>query len=289
MSHNLSQLSLDYQRVEEALHFIEENFHRQPGLQEIAANAHLSEYHFQRLFSRWVGISPKRFLAYLTKEHAKKLLAESRNILDVTYESGLSGPSRLHDLFVHMEAVTPGEFKNQGEEVSIEFGFHPTPFGECLLATTARGICYLAFVRRSSQSELDALGQMWKKAELTENAKTTGQVMRRIFTEPNGRAPKPFHLFLKGTNFQIKVWEALLRIPFGVLVSYEDVARYIGQPTAVRAVANAVGQNPVPFLIPCHRVIRKLGDFGGYGGGTARKKAIIGWEAVKSSRQSLAI
>ena len=289
MSHNLSQLSLDYQRVEEALHFIEENFHRQPSLQEIAANVHVSDYHFQRLFSRWVGISPKRFLAYLTKEHAKRLLAESRNLLDVTYDSGLSSPGRLHDLFVHMEAVTPGEFKNQGEEVSIEFGFHPTPFGECLLATTARGICNLSFVKKSRESELNTLGQMWKNARLTENGTTTGQVMSRIFTEPNGRAPKPFHLFLKGTNFQIKVWEALLRIPFGVLVSYEDVARYIGQPAAVRAVANAVGQNPVPFLIPCHRVIRKLGDFGGYGGGTARKKAIIGWEAVKSSRASVAI
>jgi AraC family transcriptional regulator of adaptative response/methylated-DNA-[protein]-cysteine methyltransferase len=283
MSQNLSQEAIDYKRIEAAIHFLEENFHSQPSLQEIAKSIHVSEFHFQRLFSRWVGISPKQFLQYLTKEYAKKLLHQSNNnLLDVTYESGLSSPGRLHDLFVHFEAVTPGEFKTQGQDVQIEFGFHPSPFGECFLATTPRGICTLSFVKGDRDAEIDDLRKIWGRAELRENPEATSNVADRIFASPNGHKPKPFHLFLKGTNFQIKVWEALLRIPFGAVVSYEDVARYIGKPKAVRAVANAVGQNPVPFLIPCHRVIRKLGEFGGYGGGTARKKAMIGWEAAKS-------
>ncbi|MCG8604434.1 methylated-DNA--[protein]-cysteine S-methyltransferase [bacterium] len=283
MSQNLSQDALDYKRIEAAIHFLEENFHSQPSLQEIAKSIHVSEFHFQRLFSRWVGISPKQFLQYLTKEYAKKLLHRSNNnLLDVTYESGLSSPGRLHDLFVHFEAVTPGEFKTQGQNVRIEFGFHPSPFGECFLATTPRGICALSFVKRDRDTEIDDLRKIWENAELRENPDAASKVVSRIFASSNGHEPKPFHLFLKGTNFQIKVWEALLKIPFGAVVSYADVARYIGKPKAVRAVANAVGQNPVPFLIPCHRVIRKLGEFGGYGGGTARKKAMIGWEAAKS-------
>ncbi len=284
MSEKFHQLSLDYQRIEQAIIFLEKNFHHQPTLKEIADSVYVSEYHFQRLFSSWVGISPKRFLQYLTKEYAKRLLKESRNVLDVSFETGLSSPGRLHDLFVNCEAVTPGEFKDQGEGLRIEYGIHPTPFGDILLATTARGICWLSFVKKEGpEQEIQNLQKSWPKGELCENASETKKLANRVFAiSYNGSSkPQSFNLFLKGTNFQIKVWEALLKIPAGQVVSYEDVAAYIGKPKAVRAVANAVGRNPIPFIIPCHRVIRKIGEFGGYAGGTARKKALLGWEAAR--------
>jgi len=284
MSETFYQLSLDYQRVEQAIIFLEKNFHHQPTLKEIADSVYVSEYHFQRLFSSWVGISPKRFLQYLTKEYAKRLLKESRNVLDVSFETGLSSPGRLHDLFVNCEAVTPGEFKDQGEGLRIEYGIHPTPFGDILLATTARGICWLSFVKKEGpEQEIQNLQKSWPKGEFCKNASETKKLANRVFAiSYNGSTkPQPFNLFLKGTNFQIKVWEALLKIPAGQVVSYEDVAAYIGKPKAVRAVANAVGSNPIPFIIPCHRVIRKIGEFGGYTGGTARKKALLGWEAAR--------
>ena len=284
MSEKFHQLSLDYQRIEQAIIFLEKNFHHQPTLKEIADSVYVSEYHFQRLFSSWVGISPKRFLQYLTKEYAKRLLKESRNVLDVSFETGLSSPGRLHDLFVNCEAVTPGEFKDQGEGLRIESGIHPTPFGDILLATTARGICWLSFVKKEGpEQEIQNLQKSWPKGELCENASETKKLANRVFAiSYNGSSkPQSFNLFLKGTNFQIKVWEALLKIPAGQVVSYEDVAAYIGKPKAVRAVANAVGSNPIPFIIPCHRVIRKIGEFGGYAGGTARKKALLGWEAAR--------
>ncbi len=284
MPEKFHQLSLDYQRIEQAIIFLEKNFHHQPTLKEIADSVYVSEYHFQRLFSSWVGISPKRFLQYLTKEYAKKLLKESRNVLDVSFETGLSSPGRLHDLFVNCEAVTPGEFKDQGEGLRIEYGIHPTPFGDILLATTARGICWLSFVKKEGpEQEIQNLQKSWPEGELCENASETKKLANRVFAiSYNGSSkPQSFNLFLKGTNFQIKVWEALLKIPAGQVVSYEDVAAYIGKPKAVRAVANAVGSNPIPFIIPCHRVIRKIGEFGGYAGGTARKKALLGWEAAR--------
>lgn len=284
MSEKFHQLSLDYQRIEQAIIFLEKNFYHQPTLKEIADSVYVSEYHFQRLFSSWVGISPKRFLQYLTKEYAKRLLKESRNVLDVSFETGLSSPGRLHDLFVNCEAVTPGEFKDQGEGLRIEYGIHPTPFGDILLATTARGICWLSFVKKEGpEQEIQNLQKSWPKGELCENASETQKLANRVFAiSYNGSSkPQSFNLFLKGTNFQIKVWEALLKIPAGQVVSYEDVAAYIGKPKAVRAVANAVGRNPIPFIIPCHRVIRKIGEFGGYAGGTARKKALLGWEAAR--------
>jgi len=283
MASDYSQATLDYQRIEKAIDFLEENFERQPTLSEIARSVHLSEYHFQRLFRRWVGISPKRFLQFLTKEYAKELLQRSRNLLDVTYETGLSSPGRLHDLFVNCEAVTPGEFKRKGEGMRLKYGFHPTPFGECLLAMTDRGICWLAFVKSEGrQAELEALRKKWPNAETEENIQATKRVVQEIFgLVTNGRPVSQFHLHLHGTNFQLKVWEALLRIPAGNAVAYEEIAEHIGKPKAVRAVANAVANNPVAFLIPCHRVIRKLGEFGGYRGGIARKKAILGWEGAR--------
>jgi len=280
-------LSHDYQRVERAIAFLEQNYHRQPSLQEIAENVNLSEYHFQRLFTRWVGISPKRFLQFLTKEHAKELLEKSEDLLNVAFETGLSGPGRLHDLFVACEAVTPGEFKNRGEGLTIAYGFHPTPFGECLLATTERGICHLAFVQPGGRERaLDALKNRWQEARLTRDVAHTRSLTGQIFARYAGQASPPLHLYLSGTNFQIKVWEALLRIPPGAVASYEDIAVRIGRPDAARAVSNAVAQNPIPVIIPCHRVIRKVGEFGGYHYGTARKKALLGWEAARWDRET---
>ncbi|MFQ5650320.1 MAG: methylated-DNA--[protein]-cysteine S-methyltransferase [bacterium] len=288
MSEVFQQASLDYQRIEQAIQYLEQNFHRHPTLQEIARTVHVSEYHFQRLFSRWVGISPKRFLQFLTKEYAKELLRQSRDLLDVTYQSGLSSPGRLHDLFVACEAVTPGEYKSRGEALTIEFGVHPTPFGECLLSLTERGICGLDFIKSSRpEAELDSTRKKWREANFVENRARTGHLVQQIFDAPDRGRKVPFHVFLKGTNFQVKVWEALLKIPYARVVSYHDIAYEIGQPGAVRAVANAIGRNPVPFLIPCHRVIRKLGEFGGYGGGRARKKAIIGWEVAKATNSGV--
>jgi AraC family transcriptional regulator of adaptative response/methylated-DNA-[protein]-cysteine methyltransferase len=278
---SMEQLEEDYHRVECAIRFIEESALRQPSLAEIAGAAGLSEFHFQRLFSRWVGISPKRFLQFLTKEYARTLLEESEDVLSVTYDTGLSSPGRLHELFVTCEAVTPGEVKSRGEGLSIDYGFHPTPFGRCLLAVTERGICGLSFVQEGPEEGLvESLRRRWPGAVLRHEPAATDGFARRVFAFGADHEPGPLHLFVRGTNFQIQVWQALIRIPFGKAVTYEDVARHIGMPTASRAVGNAVGSNPIPFLIPCHRVIRKLGEFGNYGEGPQRKKAILGWEAA---------
>jgi AraC family transcriptional regulator of adaptative response/methylated-DNA-[protein]-cysteine methyltransferase len=281
-STNYTQLSADYQRIEQAILALEKNFRRQPRLDEIARSVALSEYHFQRLFSRWVGISPKRFLQFLTKEYAKELIESSPNLLDVAYESGLSGTGRLHELFVTCEAVTPGEFKNKGEGLQIFYGFHPTPFGYCLLAVTDRGICHLSFVQEGERTQaIKLLQKGWENAKLTNAPAKTRVLVDQIFNPIKNGKPRPLHLFLNGTNFQIKVWEALLKIPVGAVASYEDIAARIGLPKASRAVGNAVAQNPVAYIIPCHRVVRKLGEFGNYRWGAARKKAMLGWEAAK--------
>ena len=276
------QLSNDYNRIERAIRFLETNYQDQPSLSDVAASVHLSEYHFQRLFTHWVGISPKRFLQFLTKEHAKELLSRSENILDVAYETGLSSPGRLHDLLVITEAVTPGEFKSQGEGLGITYGFHPTPFGECLLALTERGICDLVYVERDGREEaLALLKDRWPRAILQQGEHQTQTILHRIFSNLAGYETGPLSLYLRGTNFQIKVWEALLRIPRGAVVSYGDIANHLGMPAAARAVGNAVANNPIPVLIPCHRVIRKVGDFGAYRWGSVRKKAMLGWELAK--------
>ena len=276
------QASLDYQRIEGTIRYLEANYQHQPSLGEIAASLHMSEYHFQRLFTRWVGISPKRFLQYLTKEHAKELLENSANLLEVAYETGLSGPGRLHDLFITCEGVTPGEFKNRGEGLAIDYGIHATPFGECLLALTDRGICNMIFVQEGDrEAALAILKNEWKNAVLRDNPSKTSPLMERVLELSTKGITSPLSLYLRGTNFQIKVWEALLVIPPGSVVAYDDIAHYIGRPTAARAVSNAVAHNPIPVLIPCHRVIRKEGDFGGYRYGSARKKAMLGWEMAR--------
>ena len=280
---NYDQASRDYQIVEQAIAYLEANYKDQPGLKDIAGSVNMSEYHFQRLFTRWVGISPKRFLQFLTKEHAKELLANSSNLLDASHGAGLSGPGRLHDLFVTCEAVTPGEYKSGGADLDIIYGFHTTPFGECLLALTDRGICNIMFTRMDDRGDtLDWLKRYWVNADFYEDPTRTASPVEEIFSLIDGDDPAPLYVYLQGTNFQIKVWEALLHIPGGSVVSYEDIAMYIGKPSAARAVSNAVARNPVPVLIPCHRVIRKAGVIGGYRYGTARKKALLGWEMSRS-------
>jgi AraC family transcriptional regulator of adaptative response/methylated-DNA-[protein]-cysteine methyltransferase len=277
---DLNQLCEDYRRIEQAIRYIETNAQAQPELGEIAANLNLSEYHFQRLFTRWAGISPKRFLQFLTKENAKQLLTHSTNLLEATYETGLSSPGRLHDLFVQTEAVTPGEYKSRGRGIQIAYGFHPSPFGECLLAVTGRGICFLAFVDDSRQSALEQLRRDWTNAALTEAPARTAPIVEQIFNPTPGTSVS---VHLRGTNFQIKVWEALLRLPAGQVTSYESLAEQVCTSRAARAVGNAVAHNPVAYLIPCHRVLQKSGNFGNYRYGATRKKAILGWEIAQAN------
>jgi AraC family transcriptional regulator of adaptative response/methylated-DNA-[protein]-cysteine methyltransferase len=273
------QLSDDYQRIEQAIRYLEANFQRQPELAEVAASVHLSEYHFQRLFTHWVGISPKRYLQHLTKESAKSWLKASASLLEAAYASGLSGPGRLHDLFVTCEAVTPGEFKHKGEGLQIAYGIHPSPFGECLLAVTGRGICSLMFVQDSDrEATLAAFRHDWRAAILYEDPDRTRLLLEQIFSDPSG-VSLPLHLL--GTNFQIKVWEALMRIPPGALTTYTAVAQSIDRPTAARAVSNAVAHNPIAYIIPCHRVIRESGEMGGYRYGIPRKRAMLAWETAR--------
>ncbi len=280
----LEQLSRDYTRIEQAIDYIEAHREEQPSLAGIARVLDLSEFHFQKLFSRWVGISPKRFLQFLTKEHAKTLLEDSKNILDVTYETGLSSPGRLHDLFIACEAMTPGAYKDKGQGLTIGFGFTPSPFGPCMIAFTSQGICTLKFVRDYSREEMEALlTAAWPNAAIVQNDAKAREFAGRIFASAIPDKPAPLHLYIRGTNFQIKVWEALTRIPMGHTVTYQDIAEYIGNPKAVRAVGTAVGKNPVPYIIPCHRVIRKMGVFGNYGEGKSRKKAILGWESARTA------
>ena len=279
---NYQQLSQDYERIEQAIRFLQSHHHEQPSLSEMAQRVNLSEYHFQRLFSRWAGISPKRFMQYLTKEQAKHLLTQSKDLLSVSHATGLSGPSRLHDLFVTCEAVTPGEYKQRGEGVEIRYGIHPSPFGECLVALTDRGICNLMFVQdHERDAAITFLRDNWPAAEFTEDYGGTRGVIKQMMELFQTRSSTPIRLFLSGTNFQIRVWEALLQIPPGSVVSYEDVAIHVGMPYASRAVGNAISRNPVPVLIPCHRVIRKSGEFGNYRWGASRKKALLGWEMAK--------
>lgn len=279
----LSQAAMDYARIERALRFLNLNYLHRPTLDEIAAHVHLSPFHFERLFQRWAGTSPKRFLQFLTKEHAKTLLRDSRSLLDAACGSGLSGAGRLHDLFVTCEAVTPGEYKLHGKGLTIEYGFHPTPFGEGLLARTDRGICALRFLSPASRSPaLRELRDEWPAAKFVENGRDTRGICRRIFGGAGTAARRPFHLHLRGTNFQLKVWQALLMIPPGRLTNYGELAARIGAPRASRAVGSAIARNPIAYLIPCHRVIRSLGVIGDYRWGHERKQAMIAREMAGS-------
>ena len=289
MDTDFKQLSDDYLRIEQAILYLENHFKDQPSLDEVAANIGLSEFHFQRLFTRWAGVSPKRFLQFLTKENAKELLDRSENLLDTTLQTGLSSLGRLHDLFVNTEAVTPGEYKSRGTGVTIRYGIHPTPFGKCLIAATERGICHLGFVQTSEGDAVDNLVADWNHAKMVEDYEATASLIEPIFDLRYGvRSSEPLRLFLRGTNFQLKVWEALLQIPAGAVTTYEGIAAQIGKPGATRAVGTAIGHNPIAVLIPCHRVIRKVGEFGKYRYGTPRKKALLAFESTQSSTVSTA-
>jgi len=276
--------SLDYLRIEKAIAYLQSHFLEQPDLAAIARSVHLSEYHFQRLFTRWAGVSPKRFLQFLTVEHAKQQLANSKSLLEVTFDSGLSSPSRLHDLFVSVEAVTPGEFKTRGAGIHIHYGLHPIRFGTCLIGLTKRGVCWLSFVHDASSEEaISQLQRDWSGATFSEQPVLTGPVANQIFSALNVGKPSPLSLLIMGTNFQLKVWTALLTVPAGVLVTYETLGKIVGAGPSARAVGNAVASNRIAYLIPCHRVIRKSGLLGGYRWGQTRKQAILGWEAARTA------
>ncbi len=279
-----SPVIADYQRIADAIAFLEDHWRRRPSLDEVAEHVGLSRFHFQRLFSRWAGISPKRFVQFLTIGRARELLAEGRPLLDVSIDLDLSGPSRLHDLFVSIDAVTPGEFKRRGADLTIRYGVHASPFGHCTIGLTPRGICFLGFVDDPDPRAAESvIGERWPRARLVCAPKDTAPLARRVFLPPAHRRSEPLPVLLSGTNFQIKVWEALLRIPPGRLATYQEVADAVGQPTAARAVGQAVGANPVSFLVPCHRVIRKAGLAGGYAWGLTRKRAMWWREAAQQS------
>lgn len=271
---------INYQRIEQAIHYLEENFQRQPELDEIAEKVHLSPFHFQRIFTEWAGISPKRFLQYLTTGYLKERLHSSRSIEEAAAEAGLSSQSRVYDLFTTLEAVTPGEYRERGSGIRIEYGFHDTLFGRCLIGVTERGICWMSFLSSDEEGNraLEEMKFCWHNSVFHHDQELTRHFISRIFSD--GREEK-LHLFVKGTNFQVKVWEALLRIPAGALTTYQDVAQRINHPRAMQAVGSAVGSNHIAYLIPCHRVIRKDGILGEYRWTAARKKSIIGWELAR--------
>lgn len=271
----------DYKRIAEAISFITNNMQSQPTLDEIAEHINLSPFHFQRLFSRWVGVTPKRYLQILTVERAKQLLSESKSLLEVSDSLGLSSGSRLYDHFVSLEAATPGEFKKSGIGLCIEYAVHKTPFGSVFIATTARGVCNLSFLDRDNVDDhLTELSNKWPLASLKENYKKTLLIVDAIFSG-NIRSDRPLSLYVTGTNFQISVWKALLQIPPGLVVSYTQIAKAVGRPRAARAVGTAIGENPAAFIIPCHRVIQQSGKLGGYRWGETRLHAIHAWETAR--------
>lgn len=267
----------DYERIEKAIRYIEAHKERQPSLDDIARHLCLSPFHFQRLFTGWAGISPKKFLQCLTLEHAKQMLTDSRSVLETSLEAGLSGPSRLHDLFITAEGVTPGEYGSMGRGLSIRYGSVETPFGTGFMGITHRGICWLSFLSRSSEEdEFSRLKAHWQNAEFIHDDSLAAKTAKQIFSPEKGDRLK---IFMKGTNFQMKVWNAILNLPEGMLISYSDVAHLIGNPSASRAVGSALGRNTIGYLIPCHRVLRETGAVTGYRWGTERKKAMIAYES----------
>ena len=272
----------DYERVARAIEFLRRNAASQPDLTAVARHLHLSEHHFQRLFTRWAGVSPKRFVQYLTVEHAKSRLAATSSLLDLAGAVGLSGPGRLHDLFVTLEALSPGEYKAGGSGLAIRYGVHESPFGTALVAVTARGICGLHFVDGVADG-IARLRQDWPGAELRQDRDGTASIVEQLFSPLSSPTGRPLALLVKGSNFQVKVWRALLELPFGSLATYGHVAGRIGAPGSARAVGTAIGANPIAWLIPCHRVIRESGALGGYRWGTERKAAMLGWEAGRIS------
>ncbi|MEG3933992.1 MULTISPECIES: methylated-DNA--[protein]-cysteine S-methyltransferase [unclassified Microcoleus] len=275
--------SEDYHRIARAIAFMRQHHLNQPNLATVAQHIGLSEYHFQRLFTQWAGISPKRFLQYLTVEYAKSKITQTKSLLDLTLDVRLSSPGRLHDLFVNLEAMSPGEFKAGGAGLQIRYGIHDTPFGTSLIATTARGICNLYFLDTTNEKNAAQRLQLtWKNAEIIRDEQATQSLRDLIFNSETLSEQKALTLLVKGTNFQIQVWRALLKLPFGAIATYQTIAQMVARPTAARAVGNAIGNNPIGYLIPCHRVIRESGEIGGYGWGVERKTVMLGWEASRT-------
>jgi AraC family transcriptional regulator, regulatory protein of adaptative response / methylated-DNA-[protein]-cysteine methyltransferase len=275
--------NINYQRIEQAILYLEENFRRQPELEEVAEKVHLSPFHFQRIFTEWAGISPKRFLQFLTVDYLKERLQQSRNLVEAAEDAGLSSQSRVYDLFTTLEAMTPQEYKLKGSGIRMEYGIHETPFGRCLIGVTERGISWLSFIQSDEdpRHELEKMKLHWHNSVFHENQDLTTGVVDQIFG--SSKQNSKLHVLVKGTNFQVKVWEALLRIPMGNVLTYQDIAKTIQSPQAMQAVGSAVGANHIAYLIPCHRVIRKDGILGEYRWSSARKKGIIGWEMAKAS------
>ena len=271
----------DYHRIADAIDFIATNSRRQPTLNDVATHLELSAAHFQRLFSRWAGVTPKKYLQILTVEHAKQLLSESKPLLAVSDEVGLSSGSRLYDHFVQLEAATPGEYKTGGAGLSIDYGVHNSPFGDIFVAATARGICKLSFLDQADlTADITDLQRRWPNALLRHNAPASLKIIDRIFSG-TGPVDRPLSLHVCGTNFQVNVWRALMQIPTGTLRSYSHIAKAVGKPMAARAVGSAIGSNPIAFFIPCHRVLQQSGNIGGYHWGLTRKHLIHAWESAR--------
>jgi AraC family transcriptional regulator of adaptative response/methylated-DNA-[protein]-cysteine methyltransferase len=269
----------DYERVASVIRFLDQHHTEQPDLSALADAAGLSPFHFHRLFSTWAGVTPKNFLQCLTLEHVKQLLRDGDNVFDAAINAGLSGPGRLHDLCVTLEAASPGEMKTGGAGIQIDFGFAETPFGQALIAESKRGICYLSFVNGNGRTAArERLASEWPNAKLNRNDSRIAELTAAIFTDGRSTSRSPLRTFVRGTPFQIRVWRALLRIPSGSLTTYGRLAEAIGQSKAARAVGSAVGANPISYIIPCHRVIQETGALGNYGGGQIRKQVMVGWE-----------
>lgn len=273
-----NQATINYERIAEAIHYIRKNFQSQPSIEEIAEHIHLSPTHLNRLFSEWAGISPKKFLQYISVEHAKNILKKNQtSLFNAAFRTGLSSTSRLHDLFINIEGMTPAEYKNGGKNLQIHYSFGESPFGLLIVASTSKGICYMAF-DDDKETALIKLENSFPNASFKEKPESLHEDAVKVFQ--NGwDLPSQLKLHLKGTTFQLKVWETLLKIPMGSLTTYGEIAKHIQSPNASRAVGTAIGSNPVAFLIPCHRVIRTSGEFGGYMWGETRKAAMIGWES----------
>lgn len=277
------QEHINFSRIAEAINYLTQNFKEQPSLDDVAEKVHVSPFHFQRLFSEWAGVSPKKFVQFLTIDYAKTVLQQSgTTLVDAALETGLSGTGRLHDLFIGIEGMTPGEYKAGGAALNIHYSFAESPFGLLLIASTPKGICHLAFADDEEAAAFEALRRRFPNATYKQQVDLTQQNALYIFSHDWSRMDQ-IKLHLKGTPFQLKVWEALLKIPMGGLRTYGSVAQSIEHPAAVRAVGTAIGQNPVAFLIPCHRVIQSAGTFGNYHWGAVRKTALIGWEAARLS------
>ena len=283
MTTTMNENHINYARIEQAILYLEKNFQRQPELDEVAEKVHLSPFHFQRIFTEWAGISPKRFLQYLTVDYLKEKLDQAKNLVEAAEDAGLSSQSRVYDLFTTLEAVTPQEYKQHGAGIRIEYGIHSTPFGACLIGVTDRGICWLSFLQTDEdpRREIELMKGHWHNSTFHQDQDLTSVFVEKIFEQNISGKGEKLHVFVKGTNFQLKVWEALLKIPMGEVTTYKNIAASIQSPKAMQAVGSAVGSNHVAYLIPCHRVIRKDGILGEYRWSSARKKSIIGWEMAR--------